>query len=143
MSFLVGNKQIIDAMKLLRSQYDFGMFKPLQYGVIAALNQPLEIVKAQCLEYQKRRDALCGGLRSIGWDVPDSKGTMFVWAPIPKKYKSSQEFCIDLMEKSGVMCTPGDSFGSLGEGYVRFALVKTVDEIKEIIEVIDKSGVLK
>lgn len=141
-SFLVGNKKIIDAMKLLRSQYNFGMFLPLQYGAIAALTGPLDFVKEQCKKYQKRRNALCGGLRSIGWNVPDSEGTMFVWAKIPAGYKSSREFCLALMEKAGVVCTPGDAFGSLGEGYVRFALVLPAYELEEVVEAIRTSGVL-
>ena len=142
-SFLIGNKQIIDAVKLLRSQYDFGMFKPIQLGAIKALNQPFDIVQAQCAEYQKRRDALCGGLRSIGWNVKDSEGTMFVWAKIPQGYNSSREFCMELMEKAGVVCTPGDAFGSLGEGYVRFALVLPTKELKTVVKVIKDSGVIK
>lgn len=142
-SFVVGNKKVVDALKLLRSQIDFGMFLPVQYAAIAALRGPKDGVKAQCMEYQKRRDALCGGLRSIGWNVPDSKGTMFAWAPIPDKFKTSEEFCMALMEKTGVICTPGHSFGSLGEGYVRFALVLPVETINEVVRVIDESGILK
>ncbi|MBQ7983041.1 MAG: aminotransferase class I/II-fold pyridoxal phosphate-dependent enzyme, partial [Clostridia bacterium] len=78
-----------------------------------------------------------------GWNVPDAKGTMFTWAPIPPRFSSSREFCMALMEQTGVVCTPGDAFGSLGEGYVRFALTKTVEEIQEVIDVIDQSGILK
>lgn len=142
-SFLVGNKEIIKAMRLLKTQYDFGMFRPLQIGAIAALTGPFDGVEARKKEYELRRNALCDGLTAIGWPVKRSEGTMFVWAKIPEKYHSTEEFVFELIEKSGVVCTPGDSFGSLGEGYVRFALVKSVDEIKEIVDVIDKSGVLK
>jgi LL-diaminopimelate aminotransferase len=142
-SFVVGNKKIVDALKLLRSQYDFGMFIPVQKAAIAALTGPLDFVHEQCMKYQKRRDALCGGLRSIGWDIRDSQGTMFAWAKIPKGFKNSQEFCMALMEKTGVICTPGDSFGSMGEGYVRFALVLPVETINEMVKVIDDSGILK
>lgn len=141
-SFMIGNQKIVDAMKLLRSQYDFGMFLPIQKAAVAALRGDRALVKEQCKNYQARRDALCGGFRSIGWQVPDSKGTMFVWAKIPKGYQSSQEFCMDLMEKTGVICTPGDAFGTLGEGYVRFALVLDVDTIHEMIQVVKESGIL-
>lgn len=141
-SFLLGNEKIVNAMKLLRSQYDFGMFLPIQKAAVAALRGDRSIVKEQCEKYQARRDALCGGFRSIGWQVPDSKGTMFVWAKIPKGYQSSQEFCIELMEKTGVICTPGDAFGTLGEGYVRFALVLDVDTIQEMLQVVKDSKVL-
>ncbi|MGN0161094.1 MAG: aminotransferase class I/II-fold pyridoxal phosphate-dependent enzyme [Lachnospiraceae bacterium] len=142
-SFVVGNKEVVDAVKLLRSQIDFGMFLPIQKAAIAALRGPKDAVKEQCMEYQKRRDALCGGFRRIGWNVPDSKGTMFAWAPIPEKFKSSQEFCMELMDKTGVICTPGSAFGTLGEGYVRFALVLPVEVIEEVIQIVDESGILK
>lgn len=142
-SFVVGNAQIIKAMKLLRSQYDFGMFMPIQKAAIAALTGPLDGVKQQCRMYQERRDALCSGFRSIGWNVADSRGTMFAWVKIPEGFGSSQEFCMQLLEATGVLCTPGSAFGSCGEGYVRFALVLPVEEIREMITVIDQSGILK
>lgn len=142
-SYVIGNKQIIDAMKLLRSQYDFGMFYPIQKAAVAALTGPLDGVKEQCRKYQERRDTLCHGLRRIGWNVADSKGTMFAWVRIPKGFSSSQEFCMELLEKTGVLCTPGSAFGSCGEGYVRFALVLPPAELEEMIDVIDRSGILK
>jgi LL-diaminopimelate aminotransferase len=141
-SFAVGKKEIIDALKLLRSQIDFGMPIMIQKAAIAALDGPLEPVKEQCKEYERRRDALCGGCRKIGWNVPDSQGTMFVWAPIPEKFTSSEDFCMELMERTGVICTPGTAFGSLGEGYVRFALVMPPEQLEDVIRVIDESGIL-
>ena len=90
-------------MKLLRSQYDFGVFRPVQYGALAALKCPRDFVENQKAEYQKRHDALCGGLRRIGWNVPDSHGTMFVWAKLPDGYDDSFEFCTLLMEKAGII----------------------------------------
>jgi LL-diaminopimelate aminotransferase len=141
-SFLIGNKQIIEAMKLLRSQYDFGMFMPIQKAAIAALKGPRDLVKKQCDEYQKRRDTLCGGLRELGWDIPNSDGTMFVWAPLPKGYSSSREFCEELMLKAGVVATPGFAFGPNGEGYVRFALVLPCNELEEVVQAIKNSGIL-
>ena len=142
-SFVIGNKDILRKFKTVRTQIDYGVFKPVQYGAIAALTGPQDEVIRQCEEYERRNKALCGGLRRIGWDVPDSEGTMFVWAPIPKNYTSSEKFCMDLVEKTGVLCTPGSSFGSLGEGYVRFALVRDVETMNKIVEVIDASGILK
>ncbi len=141
-SFVVGNREIVDTFRAVRSQIDYGMFLPLQYGAAAALNGPKDGVKAQCLEYESRMKALCGGLRRIGWQVPDGEGTMFVWAPLPEGYENSEAFCVELMERSGVICVPGSSFGSLGEGFVRFALVQPVPVIEEIVEAIRKSGIL-
>lgn len=141
-SFLVGRLDVVAAFRRLRGQIDFGMFLPVQQAAIAALTGPLDMVKEQCGVYQQRRDALCGGLRSIGWDVPDSHGSMFVWAPIPAKYASSMDFCMDLVEKSGVLCTPGSSFGPAGEGYVRFALTMPAERIAQAVQAIANSGIL-
>ena len=141
-SFLVGRPDVIAACKKLRTQIDFGMFLPVQKAAIAALTGPLDSVKRQCGEYQARRDALCGGLRSIGWDVPNSHGSMFVWAPLPTGYTDSMAFCLELIEKAGVICTPGFSFGPSGEGYVRFALTLPVDRIEEAVKAIADSGMI-
>ncbi len=141
-SFLVGRPDVVAAFRRLRGQIDFGMFLPVQKAAIAALTGPLDRVKEQCAVYQQRRDALCGGLRSIGWDVPDSHGSMFVWAPIPPKYTSSMDFCMELVEKSGVLCTPGSSFGPAGEGYVRFALTMPAAQIDRAVQAIRDSGIL-
>ena len=82
-------------------------------------------------------------MRKIGWNVPDSQGTMFVWAKIPEGYESSEDFCMKLMERTGVIVTPGSAFGSNGEGYVRMALVVGEEKIQEIIEVIDRTGMFR
>ena len=140
-SFLIGNPEIITALRKLRSQIDFGMFLPIQKAAIAALEGPLDSVKEQCRQYQARRDALCDGLASIGWEKPNGKGTMFVWAKIPGSRTDSMEFCMELMEKAGVIVTPGASFGPHGEGYVRFALVLPPEKIKEAGESIRTSGI--
>ncbi len=143
MSFLVGNKEIVAHFKKLRSQIDYGIFYPVQYGAIAALNGPDDMIRTQCMEYQKRRDALCGGLRSIGWNIQDSEGTMFAWGAIPEKYGDDDvAFVMELVEKSGVLCTPGSSFGTLGKGHVRFALTLPVEVIEEAVEAVKNAGVV-
>ena len=143
MSFVIGNAQVIEVFKRFRSQIDYGIFLPVQAGAVAALKSDVAAVQEQCKKYQERRDALCGGLREIGWNIPDSEGTMFAWGPLPDGYTNSNEFVMELMEKTGVICTPGSSFGSLGEGYVRFALVLPPEEIKKAIASIKESGILK
>ena len=140
-SFFLGSKEIVDNFVKLRSLYDFGMFYPIQYGAIKALEVSKEIVEEQRLEYQARRDALCDGLNSIGWHIYKPKGTMFVFAKIPNHYKGSMEFTEDLLEKTGILVNPGIAFGDLGDRYVRFALTKTVDQFKEIVDIIAKSGI--
>lgn len=141
-SFVLGNRKIVDTFRAVRTQIDYGMFLPLQYGAATALTGPKDSVTAQRREYEARMKALCGGLRRIGWKVPDSQGTMFVWAPLPKGYDNSNAFCVELMEKSGVICVPGSSFGSLGEGFVRFALVEPVPVMEEIVEAVRTSGIV-
>lgn len=141
-SFVIGNKEIVEKFRAIRTQIDYGVFLPVQYGAAAALTGPMDSVTRLCQEYEKRMKALCGGLRKIGWDVPDSAGTMFVWAALPKGYDNAVEFCMELMERTGVICVPGSSFGTLGEGYVRFALVEPVSIIEEIVSVIQESGIL-
>ena len=141
-SFLVGRPDVVAACKKLRTQIDFGMFLPIQQAAIAALTGPLDMVQRQCADYQARRDALCGGLRSIGWDVPDSHGSMFVWAPLPEGRTDSMAFCMELIDKAGVICTPGASFGPSGEGYVRFALTLPVERIAQAVQAIADSGLI-
>ena len=142
-SFTVGNAEIISQFKKVRSQIDYGIFPAIQLAAVAALTGPQDMVKEQCAEYERRNKALCGGLRSTGWNVPDSQGSMFVWAPIPKGYESSEQFVLELMEKSGMIVVPGTAFGSLGEGYVRFALVYPVEVIKDAVKAIAESGIIK
>ena len=141
-SLVLGNRQIIQTFRRLRSQIDYGIFLPVQHAAIAALNGPQDSVACNRAEYQARRDALCGGLRSIGWNVPDSQGSMFVWAPLPKGYSNSVDFCFELLERSGLLCTPGSAFGPLGEGHVRFALVQPVPVMQEIVASVKKSGMI-
>ena len=142
-SFTVGNAQMIAQFKKVRSQIDYGIFPAIQLAAVAALTGPQDMVKEQCAEYESRNKALCGGLRNIGWNVPDSQGSMFVWAKIPEGFEGSEQFVLELMEKSGVIVVPGTAFGSLGEGYVRFALVYPVEVIEEAVKAIADSGILK
>ena len=142
-SFALGNRDVIRKFHAFRSQIDYGMFLPAQLGAAAALDGPQDIVERNRAGYQARRDALCGGLRSIGWDVPDSKGTMFVWAKLPEGYTDAPAFVIELMERTGVICVPGDSFGELGKGYVRFALVVPPERMREAVRRIAASGMLR
>ncbi len=141
-SFLIGRSDVVAQFKKLRSQIDFGMFLPVQKAAVAALNGPLDSVKRQNKTYQERRDTLCQGLRDIGWNVPDSKGSMFVWAPLPAGYTDSMSFCMKLVEECGVLCTPGCSFGPMGEGYVRFALTLPCEKISLAIQEIKNSDIL-
>ena len=138
--FLVGREDVVSAFAKLRSQIDFGMFFPIQKAAIACLNGPRDEVEAQRLKYQDRRDALFDGLEDLGWERPNAHGSMFVWAKLPGGRTDSMAFCEELMEKAGVVVTPGASFGPSGEGHVRMALVLPPDQIALAVEAIREAG---
>lgn len=138
--FLVGREDVVSAFAKLRSQIDFGMFFPIQKAAIACLNGPRDEVEAQRLKYQDRRDALCDGLEDLGWERPNAHGSMFVWAKLPGGRTDSVAFCEELMEKAGVVVTPGASFGPSGEGHVRMALVLPPEQIALAVEAIREAG---
>ncbi len=138
--FLVGREDVVSALAKLRGQIDFGMFFPIQKAAIACLNGPRDEVEAQRLKYQERRDALCDGLEGLGWERPNAHGSMFVWAKLPGGRTDSMAFCEELMEKAGVVVTPGASFGPSGEGHVRMALVLPPDQIALAVEAIREAG---
>lgn len=138
--FLVGREGVVSAFAKLRGQIDFGMFFPIQKAAIACLNGPRDEVEAQRLKYQERRDALCDGLENLGWERPNAHGSMFVWAKLPGGRTDSMAFCEELMEKAGVVVTPGASFGPSGEGHVRMALVLPPDQIALAVEAIREAG---
>ena len=138
--FLVGREDVVSAFAKLRSQIDFGMFFPIQKAAIACLNGPRDEVEAQRLKYQERRDALCDGLEGLGWERPNAHGSMFVGAKLPGGRTDSMTFCEELMEKAGVVVTPGASFGPSGEGHVRMALVLPPDQIALAVEAIREAG---
>ncbi|MCH5274529.1 MAG: aminotransferase class I/II-fold pyridoxal phosphate-dependent enzyme [Lachnospiraceae bacterium] len=143
MGFLVGNKEVIANFNKLRSQIDYGTFLPVQYGAIAALTGSDDYVKEQCRKYEERRNALCDGLTALGWKVERSEGTMFAWAKIPEGFSDDTDFVMTLLERTGLLVTPGSSFGEKGKGYVRFALTLPVEAIQEAVEAVKKSGILK
>ena len=140
LSFLVGRADIVAAAKKLRGQVDFGMFYPEQDVAIAALTGPRERVERQRMLYQERRDALCDGLEAIGWERPNAHGSMFVWARLPHGRRDSMAFALELMERAGVIVTPGASFGPSGEGFCRMALTLPPEKLREAVAAIDAAG---
>lgn len=140
--FLVGRPDVVAAFSKLRGQIDFGMYLPLQKAAIAALTGPLDEVEHQRLMYQERRNALCDGLEKLGWQRPNAHGSMFVWAKLPGGRTDSMAFCEELMDRAGVIVTPGASFGPHGEGYVRMALVLPPDGLREAVAAIEAAGIV-
>lgn len=142
-SFLVGNREIVQTFKRMRSQIDYGTFLPVQLGAVAALTGSDDCVKEQCVKYEERRNALCDGFTKAGWKFERSEGTMFAWVKIPEGFDDDVTFVKELFEKTGVLCTPGSSFGTLGKGHVRFALVLPSETIREAVKAVENSGILK
>lgn len=130
--FCLGNREVVRHVKLLKSNIDYGLFLPIQKAAIAALQSPQEVIDRTRAAYVERIDALIDGLNSAGWQIDKPRATMFVWAPVPKKFGTSEEFTKVLLEKANVMVTPGSAFGPSGEGFVRMALVQTADTMKQV-----------
>lgn len=141
--FALGNSKIISMLKALKSNLDYGMFLPVQKAAVAALTGPQDCVSVTRCAYENRRNVLVEGLNAIGWPMAKPPATMFVWAKIPAAFTSSEEFTKALLEKSGVLVTPGSAFGQEGEGYVRLALVQDEETLSEAVRLIDESGILK
>jgi LL-diaminopimelate aminotransferase len=132
LGFAAGNKDLIAGFGKVKSNIDSGVFDAVQKAGIAALTSSQKCVSDMNQVYKERRDALIEGLASVGLDVRSPKATFYVWAPVPKGY-TSVKFAQLLLEQAGIVATPGVGFGSSGEGYVRFALTKEVDRIKEAV----------
>lgn len=139
--FCVGNKAVVGMLKTLKSNMDYGMFLPIQAAAVEALTGNQAVVAETRAAYEHRRDVLCDGLIEAGWYMEKPAGTMFVWAPIPDSYQDSESFVADLLDKTGVLVTPGSAFGPSGEGYVRMALVQSEDTMKKIVEAVAASGI--
>lgn len=141
--YCLGNANVVGMLKTLKSNIDYGMFLPIQAAAIEAISGDQSIVAETRAAYERRRDVLCDGLIAAGWPMDKPKGTMFVWAPIPAKYATSEEFVKVLMDKTGVLVTPGSAFGPSGEGYVRMALVQSEEDMQQAVDEVNKSGILK
>jgi alanine-synthesizing transaminase len=131
--FCLGNPKMIAALARIKSYLDYGVFQPVQIASIIALRECEEDTKKICAVYQKRAEVLVNGLSRAGWPVERPRGTMFLWAAIPEKYRAagSLEFAKLVLEKAAVAVSPGIGFGPLGEGHVRFALVENEQRIRQ------------
>jgi LL-diaminopimelate aminotransferase len=126
----VGNADIIAGLGRVKTNVDSGVFNAVQHAAITALSGPQDCVKDACRIYQERRDVLVKGLQGLGVDVPLPKATFYVWAPA----ENCMAFAGRLLTEAGIVATPGIGFGSSGEGYVRFAITRPVERIREAIE---------
>lgn len=143
--YAVGSKKILASLAKTKSYIDFGIFRPIQYAAVEALNGSQECVRRTVEIYKNRRDIFVEGLNSIGWKVNTPKATFYIWARIPLKYDAltSMEFAELLVNEAGVIVAPGTGFGEYGEGYVRFALVENEERLKLACERIKKVLAMK
>lgn len=141
--FAVGNKEIIKQIKTLKSNMDYGMFIPIQLAAIEAISGDQSCVEQTRIAYKKRRDAFLDNAKKIGWEIEESKGTMFIWARIPSKYKTSIDFVNDLFDQTGVLFVPGSAFGTYGEGFVRIALIQDIELIEKAFIAMNKTNIFK
>jgi len=132
-AFLLGNRDVVQALVKLKSYLDYGTFQPIQIAATVTMNEAGDYPEEVCAIYQSRRDALIDGLARIGWDIPAPKGSMFVWAPIPEPYAdlTSVEFCSLVVRECEVALSPGVGFGPGGEGFARFALIENEQRIAQ------------
>jgi len=124
--YCLGNKRMIHALSRIKSYLDYGTFQPIQIASIIALRECEESTTEIRDMYQERRDVLLEGMAAAGWPCEKPQGSMFLWAPIPEKFRhlGSLEFAKLLMEKALIAVSPGIGFGPLGEGHVRFSFIE-------------------
>lgn len=138
--FVVGNRHVIQGLRTLKTNLDYGIFAALQAAAETALQLPDTYLYEVQKRYQTRRDFLIDGLSQLGWDVPKTKATMYLWIPCPPGM-SSTDFALDVLQKTGVVVTPGNAFGSGGEGYVRVSLISECDRLGEVLRRLKQAGI--
>jgi LL-diaminopimelate aminotransferase len=139
--FVVGNADAIGRLAKIKANMDFGVFTAIQRGAMAALDGPQDYTAEVARIYRQRRDIFLAGVRGLGFDLPTPRAGMYIWLPIPKGYSNSIDFTADLLDKTGVVVSPGSGFGTSGEGYVRIALCDTNERIKLAVDRMAEAGV--
>ena len=138
--FMTGNKEIISALKRVKSYLDYGIFQPIQISAITALNETRDCVEQAAETYRIRRNRLIDSFSKSGWNINKPDATMFIWAEIPDKYKhlGSLEFSKKLITDCNVAVSPGIGFGKNGDNFVRFALIENEQRILQAARSIKK-----
>lgn len=138
--FVVGNRHIIQGLRTIKTNLDYGIFAALQTAAETALQLPDEYVNQVCDRYSKRRDFLIQGFAELGWKVAKPKATMYLWVECPPGM-SSTDFALDVLQKTGVVVTPGNAFGAAGEGYVRVSLIADCDRLQEALDRLKQANI--
>lgn len=138
--FVVGNRHIIQGLRTLKTNLDYGIFAALQTAAQTALQLPDSYLQQVQERYRTRRDFLIKGLADLGWQIPKTKATMYIWVPCPTKIGST-DFALDVLQQTGVVVTPGNAFGIGGEGYVRISLIAECEQLGEVLHRFKQAGI--
>jgi LL-diaminopimelate aminotransferase len=138
--FVVGNRHIIQGLRTLKTNLDYGLFAALQSAAETALQLPDVYLEAVQQRYRSRRDFLIEGLNKLGWDIPKPKATMYLWVNCPPGM-SSTDFALQILQQTGVVVTPGNAFGIAGEGYIRISLIADSDRLGEALNRFAEAGI--
>jgi LL-diaminopimelate aminotransferase len=138
--FVVGNRHVIQGLRTLKTNLDYGIFAALQTAAETALQLPDVYLHEVQQRYRTRRDFLIQGLGQLGWDIPKTKATMYLWVPCPPGMGST-DFALNVLQQTGVVVTPGNAFGIAGEGYVRISLIADCDRLGEAMRRFQQAGI--
>ncbi|MBW4668673.1 MAG: aspartate aminotransferase [Cyanomargarita calcarea GSE-NOS-MK-12-04C] len=138
--FVVGNRHVIQGLRTLKTNLDYGIFAALQTAAETALQLPDVYLEEVQERYRTRRDFLIQGLSHLGWDIPKTKATMYLWIPCPEGIGST-DFALNILQQTGVVVTPGNAFGVGGEGYVRISLIAECDRLGEALHRFKQAGI--
>jgi LL-diaminopimelate aminotransferase len=138
--FVVGNRHVIQGLRTLKTNLDYGLFSALQCAAETALQLPDRYVEEVRERYRSRRDFLIAGLGELGWDIPKPKATMYLWIPCSVNTDSTT-FALSVLQKTGIVVTPGNAFGAGGEGYVRISLIADTDRMTEALNRLKTAGI--
>ena len=138
--FVVGNHRVIQGLRTLKTNLDYGIFAALQTAAETALQLPDVYLHEVQQRYRTRRDFLIQGLGKLGWDIPKTNATMYLWVKCPVGM-SSTDFALDVLQQTGVVVTPGNAFGVAGEGYVRISLIADCDRLSEALHRFKQAGI--
>jgi LL-diaminopimelate aminotransferase len=138
--FVVGNRHIIQGLRTLKTNLDYGIFAALQSAAETALQLPDVYLQEVQERYRLRRDFLIDGLASLGWNVPKTKATMYLWVPCPPGVGST-DFALSVLQQTGVVVTPGNAFGVAGEGYVRISLIADCDRLATALQRLKQANI--
>jgi LL-diaminopimelate aminotransferase len=138
--FVVGNRHVIQCLRTLKTNLDYGIFSAIQVAAETALQLPDQYLEAVQYRYRERRDFLIKGLGELGWEIPKTYATMYLWIPCPLGMGST-DFAMTVLEKTGVVVTPGNAFGRGGEGFVRISLIADCDRLGEVLRRLKEAGI--